>query len=146
MSKETEYMRLNIWPNLAESAVFNNKTFGDVAIFEIGKAYSVKDGKPFEKNVLAVCLINGNDNPMLELLKLIQQTFKNLEIPVEFGDSTLVADVKRLFHPHKLKSIIHEGKPIGGVAELHPEVADNFGAKNRVAICEIDLEKLTTLQ
>ena len=142
MSKETEYMRLNIWPNLVESAVLNNKNFADVAIYEIGKAYSIKEGKITEKNVLATALVNG-DNPILELLKIIYQTFESLDIEIEFGNSTLPSDAKRLFHPNKLKSILYNGKPIGGVAEIHPQVADNFGAKNRVAICEIDLEKLS---
>lgn len=143
MSKETEYMRLNIWPNLVEAAVFNNKSFEDVAIFEIGKRYLITpDGKPGEKYVLAITLINGTDNPMPELLKIVNQAFKNLEMPVEFGDLKLVADAKRLFHPHKFKSIIIGGKQLGGVAELHPQIADNFGAKKRIAICEIDLEKL----
>ncbi len=143
MSKETEHLRLNIWPNLVESAVFNNKSFNDVAIYEIGKTYTIKDGAPSEKNVLALALINGTDNPMLELLKLLNQTFESLNINVEYGNSTLIADIKRLFHPNKLKSILYNGKPIGGAAELHPQVADNFGAKQRIAICEIDLEKVS---
>lgn len=143
MSKETEYLRLNVWPNLAEAAVFNNKSFEDVAIYEIGKAYSIKEGKIAEKNVLALTLINGGDNPVLELLKIVAQTFANLEIPIGFADSTLPADAKRLFHPNKLQSITYNDKPIGGAAELHPQVADNFGAKNRIAICEIDLDKLS---
>lgn len=143
MSKETEYMRLNIWPNLVESAVFNNKSFEDVAIYEIGRTYSIKENKPREKTVLAMSLINGSDNPVLELLKIVYQTFEALEIPVEFGDSTLPADAKRLFHPHKLKSVIIDGKIVGGIAEVNPQIADDFGAKNRIAICEVDLDKLT---
>lgn len=142
MSKETEFMRLNVWPNLVESAVFNNKHFDDVAIYEIGKTYFMKEGIPGEKNVLAVALMNGSDNPILELLKIVNQTFESLEIPIEYADSTLIADAKRLFHPNKLKSIIYNGKIIGGTAEIHPQIADYFGAKNRIAICEIDLEKL----
>lgn len=142
MSKETEYMRLNVWPNLVESAVNNNKYFDDIAIFEIGKSFSIKEGRPFEKNVLSAVLVNETNNPMPELLKIISIIFENLGIPILFNDSTLVADVKRLFHPHKLKSVNFKGRPIGGVAELHPQITDNFGSKNRIAICEIDLEKL----
>ena len=144
MSKEAEYMRLNVWPNLVEAAVFNNKSFEDVAIYEIGKTYFINPEKqPGEKNVLALALINNSNNPILELLKIIYLTFESLDMPIEFGDLKLVADAKRLFHPHKFKTILYKGKQVGGVAEVHPQVADNFGARSRIAICEIDLDKLT---
>ncbi len=142
MSKETEYMRMNIWPNLTESAVFNNKSFDSVAIYEIGKTYSLKEGSPVEKNVLSLALINGTNNPILELIKIIFLTFEALEIPINFDDSKQIGYTKNLFHPNKFKSITYKGKQIGGVAELHPKVADNFESKNRIAVCEIDLEKL----
>jgi phenylalanyl-tRNA synthetase beta chain len=142
MSKETEYMRMNIWPNLTESAVFNNKSFDSVAIYEIGKTYSLKEGSPVEKNVLSLALINGTDNPILELIKIIFLTFEALEIPINFDDSKQIGYTKNLFHPNKFKSITYKGKQIGGVAELHPQVADNFESKNRIAVCEIDLDKL----
>lgn len=145
MSKEAEYMRLNVWPNLVESAVMNNKYFEDVAIFEIGKTYFINEQKqPSEKYVLAISLINGESNPILELLKILMNTFVNLDIPITFGEAKLPADAKRLFHPNKFKSLILGGKQIGGAAELHPQIADNFASKNRIAICEIDLDRLSS--
>lgn len=144
ISKETTYMRLNIWPNLVESAVFNNKTFSDVAIFEIGKTFHTGEDKPQEKNVLGISLINGTDNPTLELLKIVYQVFESLNIMVEFTITKLPPDAKKLFHPQRFVAIIYQGKQIGGVTELHPQIADNFGPKNRIAVCEIDLEKINS--
>lgn len=143
MSKETEYMRLNIWPNLTEAAVFNNKSFSDVAIFEIGKTYSIgPDKNPLEKYVLAAALINESGNPLPELTKIIYDALTSLIINVGFGPAKLPSQAKALFHPNKSLSLSYEGKQIGGIAELHPGLADNFEAKNRIAIAEIDLEKL----
>src|SRR3989344_1956851 len=142
ISKETEYLKMNLWPNLVESAVFNNKTFADVAIFEIGKVYSPGKEKPIEKLSLGIALINGSDNPALEMLKIVYRTFQNLDILVNFGDSKLLGEAKNLFHPLRFKSIIFKGSQIGGVAELHPRVADGFGTKQKIAVCEIDLERL----
>ena len=142
MSKETEFMRMNVWPNLVEAAVNNNKHFEDVAIFETGKTYTPDPSGPVEKHVLGITLINGTDNPILELIKIVDQTFLNLDIPIVFGDTKLIADARRLFHPLKFKSLIYDGKQMGGLAEIHPQVADNFGAKKRIAVCEINLEAL----
>jgi phenylalanyl-tRNA synthetase beta chain len=35
-----------------------------------------------------------------------------------------------------------EGRPIGAVGEVHPDVADHFGITGRVAVGEIDLDVL----
>lgn len=145
ISKETEYLRMNIWPNLVESAVFNNKSFDDVAIFEIGKSYTPGKDKPLEKLTLGIAFLNGSDNPMQELLKIVYNVFTNLEIPVEFGDYKLIGEAKNLFHTLRFKSIILGGNRVGGIAELHPQTADKFGAKNRLAVCEIDLDKISNL-
>lgn len=142
ISKEATYLRMNIWPNLVESAVFNNKHFEDVAIFEIGKTFTSGENSSNEKNVLGMGLINTSDNPALELIKISSQVFQNLGIDVDFQHSKPLAEAKNLFHPLRFVAIIYEGKQIGGIAELHPRVADNFGSKNRVAVCEIDLERL----
>lgn len=142
ISKETEYLRLNIWPNLVEAGVFNNKSMDDVAVFEIGKRYLPGEkGGTTEKSALGAVLINGGDNPVVELIKILSSVFENAGLNAGFGDTKLLADAKNLFHPLRFKSIVYNGSQIGGIAELHPQIADNFGAKNTIAICEIDLEK-----
>lgn len=142
ISKETTYMRMNLWPNLVEAAVFNNKTFSDVAIFEIGKTFHPEKDAPEEKNVLGLSLINGSDNPTLELLKIVNQVFEGLNMEIKFTISKPIAIAGKLFHPHRFISMVYRGKQTGGIAELHPQIADNFRSKNRIAVCEIDLEKI----
>lgn len=142
ISKETAYMRMNIWPNLVQSAVFNNKSFKDIAIFEIGKTFHLGKEEPDEKNALGICLINGDDNPVLELLKIVNQTFESLGMEIKFTASKPLAIAGKLFHPNRFVSLICNGSQIGGISELHPQIADNFGAKEKIAVCEIDLEKL----
>lgn len=143
ISKETTYMRMNVWPNLVESSVFNNKTFPDVAIFEIGKTFLLGKEKPDEKTVLGMSLINGTDNPALELLKIVEQTFESIGIEVDFKITKPLAIAGKLFHPLRFISIIYKDKQIGGIAELHPQVIDNFGSKKRIAVAEIDIERIS---
>jgi phenylalanyl-tRNA synthetase beta chain len=142
ISKETQFLRMNLWPNLAESAAFNNKSFPDVAIFEIGKVYTPNIKGAFEKNTLAIALINATDNPTPELIKIISNTFKNVGFQVSFKDAKPLGEAKRLFHPLRFKSIVYKGNAIGGVAEIHPEVLDKYNSKNTISVAEIDLEKL----
>ena len=76
ISSETEYMRMDLWPNLIEIAGKNIKAgYKDIGVFEIGKNYFRNgEGKPEEKYRLAIALINGSDNPLKELVTSFVRT------------------------------------------------------------------------
>lgn len=141
ISAETEYMRMNIWPNLVEAVSKNQKQgVKDVAIFEIGKAYTKDaDGKAGEIHRLSIALADETDNPLSEL----NAVFKNLGLEVETNASQAQREAKELFHPNRFLNIKFKGVDIGGAAEVHKRVLDKFGVKGRTAILEIDLEKIS---
>ena len=122
ISKETEYMRNYIWPNLIEVTAKNiNHGSKDVAIFEIGKIYYKNEkGESSEKYSLAIVLMNGTDNPLSEL----HEIQKKLNLKTEKLERSVY------FHPNRI---------IGSAAEVHKKVTDNFGVFQRVAILEICL-------
>lgn len=140
ISAETEYLRMNVWPNLVEAAAKNRKQgIKDMAIFEVGKVYiHDKEGKVGEKHRLAVLLINETDNPLSEL----KAVFEKLRLGVDINESKEQGPAKDLFHPNRFLNIKFKGVDIGGEAEVHARILDRLGVKGRVAILEIDLEKL----
>lgn len=124
ISSETEYLRMNLWPNLVEVAGKNlKKGQKDIAIFEIGKAFSPKVGDlPNENYKLAIALYNGTGNPLEELISLVQSSSLHLE-GVNLNPSSL-------FHPTRVTK---------NMAEVHLRVLNRLGIEKRVAILEIDL-------
>ncbi len=139
ISSETEYMRHNLWSNLIEKAGENLKYFERVAIFEIGKTYEVIGGKIHEEYRLAVLLVDGSNNPLSQLNQTIQAVLKNVN-PAEQNSQNKTFE---FFHPNRHTSLTHNNQSIGGMAEIHPRVANSFGIEKRVAIAEIKIEKLT---
>lgn len=127
ISSETEYLRDNLWPNLLEVAAKNIKQgFKDIAIFEIGKVYSPKIGElPNEVYHLSIILINGTDNPILEL----HQITKSLNS-----------------HPKGVKLISseysHPTRHTDELAEIHPRIVNKFGIEQRVAVLEIEIKEI----
>lgn len=122
ISSETQYLRQSIWANLVEVVGKNlRKGFKDIAVFEIGKAFSNIDGSPSESYNLSIALCNGSDNPLAELYEIAQKSSLHLE-GVKLN--------KALFHPKR---------QIGNLAEVHLRVLNKMGIEKRVAILEISL-------
>jgi phenylalanyl-tRNA synthetase beta chain len=171
ISSETEYLREFIWPNLIEVVEKNIKQgCEDIAIFEIGKVYlPQKDQLPKESYRLAITLMNGEDNPIEELLVITKQLSNVIarskatkqsssdsnntlsDNPTKIASPSvrndeliiekggLMKELEALFHPKRFATVKSSDKVIGGVAEVHPRFLNNFGIEKRVAILEISL-------
>lgn len=143
MSSETEYMRMNIWPNLIEVIDKNlRQGIEDIAIFEVGKEYiPIEKGKPLENYALAIALMNGSDNPLAEVNQIFEKI--GAEMLKLNAKPTVAPEVLRpLFHPKRFLSIYKGEEKVGGMAEVHLRVLDKFGIGKRVAILQIDLGSL----
>lgn len=142
ISSETEYLRLDLWPNLLEVVGKNIKQgFKDIAIFEVGNNYFKNEEKPEEKYRLSVALMNNTDNPLEELASLIQ----NLSLILGGGQLNPASPPpagSNLFHPKRFINIEKEGKMIAGIAEVHLRLLNKLGIEKRVAVMEINLKDL----
>jgi len=142
ISLETEYLRINIWPNLVEVVGKNlRRGHNDIAIFEIGKSYHksyVGKEIPEEGYVLSIALCNRTNNPLAELYKIAENLCVHLRgVELKVGKPSKV--VTDLFHPNRFVHIEKDGKPIGGMAEVHLRVLNKLGIEKRVAVLEIEI-------
>lgn len=121
ISSETEYMRMDLWPNLLEVIGKNIRGgFKDIAVFEIGKVYREEAGQPKEEYRLSIALMNGSDNPTEELGALVSSLhLKGVILNPEN------------FHPKRIKDEI---------GEVHLRILNQLGIEKRVAITELLLQ------
>ncbi len=144
LSSETEYMRMDLWPNLLEVVGKNiRQGFKDIAIFEVGKIYWRNEQKQAdEKYTVSIALMNSSDNPLEELaglIKLVLPFFKgNLKLNTNPSDHTSSQN----FHPHRFVNITNNGEWVGGAAEIHLKTLHKLGIEKRVAVMELNLRKL----
>ena len=52
---------------------------------------------------------------------------------------------KPFLHPGRQADVIYDGKTIGYLGELHPQVADNYSIKDRVYVAVIDMPEIVAL-
>jgi len=140
MSKETEYLRNSLTPNLLEKVGENLKNFPQVNVFEIGKVYLIKDNTPEEKYRLAVCTADGSNNPLATHWKAVQSAFSQAGVTLELKEQPLIEE--ELFHPNRQAKLISQGQDVGFIAEIHPRILNRFGIEKRAALLEIYLDRL----
>lgn len=146
ISRETEYLRLNLWPNLLEAAAKNfKKGYETMSLFELGKTYSVSSGKkPVENFHLAFLVINNGENPIPDAYQVLTEFINQTGLKIQMQESPVKGVPENFFHPKRNMAITFNDQQIGGISEIHLKLADKFGLPKRAAVGEFDLTPLTS--
>ncbi|MGC8861873.1 MAG: phenylalanine--tRNA ligase subunit beta [Armatimonadota bacterium] len=154
LSDELDSMRAALAPNLLQ-VIARNQAFGSasLAVFEIGKIYGLRDGEIWEKRSLAAAMVGelwksawslpaealtadffwckGMVEGVLEGLSITGASFAPVRDP--------------LLHPTRAAKVSVEGRDIGLLGEVSPEVVEFFEIKGRPCVFELDFEALMEL-
>ena len=146
MTEERNALRYSLIPSLKMVYDYNKaRNQKDISIFEIGKSFFKKDGKYGEELSLAV-LMTGNCREGIEKenvdFYVIKGVMENLFDFLGYkGKYELVVnDIPSELHPGQSASIMVEGKKVGIIGKLHPNVT-----KDNICVMEIKLEKLLAI-
>jgi len=151
MNPDQALMRVSLIPGILKNVRENLKNFGEVYIFESGKVHWPNSGVlPEEKRMLTGAVILENDrkaesffqtkglvNVLLERLRLDDWYYDQFEVSAKNTMSTL-------WHNGRTAELKTEEGNIefGIVGEINPIVLADFDIHKRVAMFEIDLDKL----
>lgn len=106
--------------------------------FEIAKTYLPKQlpitELPIETNKLSIGLFGERENYYC-LKNIVDDLCIITGIEVKYERCKI-----EFLHPGRSAEIIHQGKVLGFLGELHPDVMENFDLKQRVYIAEIDIQ------
>ena len=151
LGEETSVMRTTILPNMLEVLSTNyNRKNGPVKGFELGNTF-INNGKgdngilPEEKDALCIACYGEEESfytikgVVVELLGILG--IKDLDFTAESETKT--------FHPGRCAILSKDGKNLGVLGEIHPEVADTYGIDTRIYAAELDfaeIEKLASME
>jgi phenylalanyl-tRNA synthetase beta chain len=146
MNPDQQFVRVSLVPNILKNIKEDLKYYSNIQIFEEGRVYSPgKDAFPKEERILVLAKVLEKDAKA--------ETFFDLKGDLEDLISALGItnfslerfDHETFWHPERSAEIIVSGKVIGRIGEVDPSVLSNFKIKNRVAVAEINLEKLRSV-
>ncbi len=139
-------MRTTLVHSMVETLVYNSTHFNKSArLFEIANVYLPKS-LPLEELPNEECRLcigeYGDGADYFELKGAIEQVFRALHIDAKYARAN-----KPFLHPGRSAEIFVDGKSVGYLGELHPDVAKNYGIDNvRAYVAEISIDGIFSLK
>ncbi|MFZ2975874.1 MAG: phenylalanine--tRNA ligase subunit beta [Candidatus Moraniibacteriota bacterium] len=144
MNPDQKYVRVSLVPNILKNVKTNLKNFESLNIFEIGKTYYPNNNAVEEKRMLVMAQVLEKDKNAETFYSIKGITENLLEKIGADGGSTSIMEVEppRTWHPSRSAEILIDGEKIGMIGEINPIVLGKYKIGKRVAICELDTQKL----
>ena len=152
-TKEFEYFRSSLIPGILKSIEANKVNQLPYKIFELSDVVLIdKENEVGASNRRKLCFAYSNTVSGFEiiqgtvdkLMSKIDLSFNN-EKNVKRSYSIKPSNDPRFFEDRQAEIYIFEGKKIGIFGVVHPKILKNFGIKNPVTLCEIDIQMIFDL-
>ncbi|MGN0744350.1 MAG: phenylalanine--tRNA ligase subunit beta [Christensenellales bacterium] len=132
-------MRTTLSHSMIETLCYNITHFNKGAkLFEIANVYLPMslplEELPDEEQRLCVGMYDENVD-FFTLKGALENAFNALHLDVEYVRSS-----RPYLHPGRSAEVIANGKSVGFLGEIHPDVADNYGVDQRLYVAEISLD------
>ncbi len=135
-------MRTTLTHSMIETLCYNVTHFNKSAsLFEVANVYLPKElplkELPYEQSRLCIGMY-GEGVDFFTVKGALEQMFKALHIDEKYERST-----RPYLHTGRGAEIMVNGKNVGFVGEIHPDVADNYGVDNfRLYVAEISIDDI----
>jgi len=143
-------------PNLLKNAKDNLKIFNEVKIFELGNIFidgqknENKNQKILEKKMLTGLLSKKDikDEGFYELKGIVDSLLNKLGIADIYYDDyeqTPEQSYLYLWHPKKCAEIKVNNQEVGFLGQIHPNIIEDMGIKQKVFVFDFDFDILIKL-
>lgn len=142
LGEDYSIMRTTTVPEMMEVLATNyNRRVEEARLFELSSVYLPKSlpltELPYEKQVLTLGMYGNAD--FYEIKGVVEELLSILGIK---GYEFIPEKDNPVFHPGRTASLMLDGKKVGTVGEVYPEVAENFEAPERTYMGIVDVEPL----
>lgn len=148
LTSDHKVLRKGLIPSLIDVCCYNSaRKMKDVNIFEIGKAYYLKNNEYNEEETLGILMTNEFSNTLWQgklekvdfyLIKgIAEELFNKLGLKAEYLS---LEDAKDM-HPRRSAKIIINNEVVGFIGEVHPAYLNEVNLKD-VYVLEIKLDKI----
>ncbi|MGD9886328.1 MAG: phenylalanine--tRNA ligase subunit beta [Bacilli bacterium] len=147
LTQERSILRKGLLQGLMEVVKYNfARKWKDLALFEIGKAYSLQE-QPQEEEMLSLAMVNHYygkawkdylEVDFYVIKGVLEELAKQLRISFTFKP---ISNPGVELHPKRSADVFLDNEKIGFIGSLHPQYAIKSGL-DEVYVCEIKLSKI----
>ncbi|EOS26096.1 phenylalanine-tRNA ligase, beta subunit [Lachnospiraceae bacterium 3-1] len=130
---------------LTSLATNYNRRNKNVCLYELGNIYLPKQVPVTElpKERMQFTLGMYGEGDFYTMKGVVEEFFDKVGL---LGKETYDPNAGKPFlHPGRQANVIYDGKIVGYLGELHPQVADNYSIKDRVYVAVIDMPEIVAL-
>ncbi len=150
-SEEQGIMRTSLLPGLLEVASRNlARRNEDLALFEMGSVFWPCESAPLPREVLIMAglvtgkvsggwQVTGSEMDFFYLKGIVEELLGKFNLP-EIRFQPFMPE--HSYHPGRMAAITVQGKRLGTIGELHPQVLERTGIEKRTCAFEIDVLEL----
>lgn len=143
LGEEQSLMRTTTIPAMLTSLSTNySRRVKQAKLFEFAYVYlpdqSAKDNLPVQKRILTMGMYGNVD--FYDLKGIVEMLMTSLRIKEDYKLEKCADNP--VFHPGRTGTVLINGKKIGTIGEVHPEVVENYDLPERVYIGVIEVEHL----
>lgn len=148
ISDSLAVMRTSLWPGLITSIIYNqNRQQTRLRFFETGHCFFHKGAKKYqEKNLIAGAITGlampvqwGAEGRQTDFFDMKGDLEALLGITGETSSYDYESAIHPALHPGKTAKISKNGKNIGWIGELHPNIAAKLDLETTIILFEIDI-------
>ena len=146
LGEDTSVMRTTILPSMCEVMARNyNNRNASVCLFELGSEYIPNGGELPDEPVRLCIGMYGGGADFYDIKGVADALLK--DVGVEDFEYTACTDTEAFaeanaFHPGRCAVITKDGKPVGILGELHPEVLENYGIGTKAYAAKLNVTEL----
>ena len=152
-TKEFEYIRSSLIPCILKSIEGNKANQLPFRLFEISDVVLInKDDETGASNRRKLCFAYTNTTSAMEVIQgMVDLLMKKIGLTFNYEkDKNKKYTIKKsnnpiFFEDRQAEIFIQDDVNIGIYGIIHPKVLKNFGIKNPVTLCEIDLQLIMDL-
>jgi phenylalanyl-tRNA synthetase beta chain len=142
MGEDHRYMRTSLLPCLLKSTEENAKHDDHFSLYELGKVFrkNITDKtntRPIQEIKELACISYHSDFYALQSTLFLLA--KKLGITLQIRETKELASY---YHPGRSAAIYFQGKNIGFIGHIHPQVTKNFDIKHDVVYFEMNIETM----
>ena len=151
-TKEFQYMRSSLIPGILKSIEGNKANALPFKIFEISDVVEInEESEVGAVNRRKLCFVYTNTSSAMEIIQgMVDLLMKKIGLcfnsdNVEQKYTIKKSENKIFFEDRQAEIFILDNIKIGIYGIIHPKVLKNFGIKNPVTLCDIDLQLIMDL-
>ncbi len=139
-------MRVSLWPGLVRALAENQRRQQSrVRLFEIGRRFSLEDGSLTEVPVIAGLAAGpalpeqwGTRSEPVDFFDVKSDIEALLRATGTSGEFRFAADQNPALHPGQSARILRDGRPVGWLGRLHPELEGELDLTYSALVFEIE--------